>query len=487
MSALANPVIQREVNFGGNLTWQTRCYRPASEAEVLDILARHATGRIRVLGSKHSWSDIAVSGEVSLDMSLFDDVQPFVQDGQGFVRVGAGSTLQSLLDRLHRATDQTLPTLGAIKKQTISGAISTGTHGSGRQSLSHFVTRVRLAAYDPGTGRPTIYDYTDGAELRAARCGLGCMGVILSVELPTVPKYKVAEVLRKRDCLQQVLKAYVEKPLSQFLWTPYGWEWIVFERKPVGQPTPTIGGFIKARVMRLYNTVGQDILFHRFVIASRWGGAWLVKWFLRFAPSIVLKKVERIDDAERVLTLGHDYFRHEEMELFVRESRLAETCSMLRCVVESFASRGATISPDDEQPLQRIGMLDELRAHRGRYVHHYPLTFRRVLPEDTLISMAASVDEPIYSVSLFTYDPPARREPYYEFCSVLARILLRLVDARLHWGKHFPLQCADIAALYPEMETFRKLSSRNDPRGVFRNDYTKRVLGLAPGGLEQAR
>jgi hypothetical protein len=166
MSALANPVMQHEVNFGGNLTWRTRCYRPASEAEVLDILARHATGRIRVLGSKHSWSDIAVSGEVSLDMSLFDDVQP----------------------------------------------------------------------------------------------------------------------------------------------------------------------------------------------------------------------------------------------------------------------------------LQRIGMLDELRAHRGRYVHHYPLTFRRVLPEDTLISMAASVDEPIYSVSLFTYDPPARREPYYEFCSVLARILLRLVDARLHWGKHFPLQ-----------------------------------------------
>jgi hypothetical protein len=50
MRAPANPVIQREVNFGGNLTWQTRCYRPASEAEVLDILARHVTSRIRVLG-----------------------------------------------------------------------------------------------------------------------------------------------------------------------------------------------------------------------------------------------------------------------------------------------------------------------------------------------------------------------------------------------------------------------------------------------------
>jgi hypothetical protein len=480
MSALANPVIRREVNFGGNLTWQTRCYRPASEAEVLDILARYATGRIRVLGSKHSWSDIAVSGEVSLDMSLLDHVQPFVQDGQGFVRVGAGSTLQSLLDRLHRATDQTLPTLGAIKKQTISGAISTGTHGSGRQSLSHFVTRVRLAAYDPGTGRPTIYDYTDGDELRAARCGLGCMGVILSVELRTEPKYKVAEVLRVHDCLASVLKVYVDNPLSQFLWTPYGWKWIAFERKPVGQPKPTIAAIIKARAMRLYNTLGQDILFHRLVIATRFAGAWAVKLFQKCAPSIVLKNVERVDDAERVLTLGHDYFRHEEMEIFVRESRLDEATKVLRGAVEAFAGNAAAIPSDAQQRLKEIGVLDELLAHRGRYVHHYPLTFRRILPEDTLISMAASVDEPIYSVSLFTYDPPGRREPYYEFCSVLARILRTRFEARLHWGKYFPLQYADIAGLYPEMENFRELSRCNDPGGVFRNDYTERVLGLAP-------
>jgi hypothetical protein len=61
------------------------------------------------------------------------------------------------------------------------------------------------------------------------------------------------------------------------------------------------------------------------------------------------------------------------------------------------------------------------------------------------------------------------------------------VDARLHWGKHFPLEFADIAPLYPEMEKFRQLSRLNDSSGVFRNDFTKRVLGLAPGGLEQAR
>ena len=81
--------------------------------------------------------------EVSIDLRRFDAVEPFTRDAKNFVRVGAGCRLQDLLDRLHAATNQTLPTLGAIKRQTVAGAISTGTHGSGRQSLSHFVSRVR--------------------------------------------------------------------------------------------------------------------------------------------------------------------------------------------------------------------------------------------------------------------------------------------------------------------------------------------------------
>ncbi len=114
-------------------------------------------------------------------------------------------------------------------------------------------------------------------------------------------------------------------------------------------------------------------------------------------------------------------------------------------------------------------------------MHHYPLFFRRVLPEDTLISMAASREAPIYSISLFTYDAPSDRDTYYAFCSLVARVLRTLVDARLHWGKHFPLQYDDIAGLYPRLEKFRALCRTYDPDGVLRNAYNRRVLGLPPG------
>src|SRR5262249_31980205 len=115
---------------------------------------------------------------------------------------------------------------------------------------------------------------------------------------------------------------------------------------------------------------------------------------------------------------------------------------------------------------------------RGTYTHHYPLFCRRILRDQTMISMTASADEPMYSISIFTYDPPSRRDAYYAFCRFLAYSLLKLVNARLHWGKHFPFQYSDIAPQYPRLQEFRALCQSNDPNGTLRNGYTKRVLDL---------
>ena len=54
----------------------------------------------------------------------------------------------------------------------------------------------------------------------------------------------------------------------------------------------------------------------------------------------------------------------------------------------------------------------------------------------------------------------------------------KLFGARLHWGKHFPLSAVEIARLYPDLDTFRQICRNRDPDGVFRNDYTRRVLGV---------
>jgi len=464
-------------NFGGNQTWAARCYQPRTEADVLAILARHAVGRVRVLGAGHSWSDVAVSPDVTLDMSGFNDVTTITKAGETLVRVGAGCRLHDLLDRLHATTDRTLPTIGAITRQTVAGAVATGTHGSGRESLSHFVAGMRVAAYD-SNGAPAIFDYEDGDELKAARCTLGCMGVVLSLDLRTVPKYQVEETARRHDTLDQVLGRVPDHPLTQFILVPYRWDYVAWERRPDEHRALASGERLKAQAFRVSNTVNVDVVFHLFLKASLLLGPTAVKTLLKLVPHLLITNVTRRDDAEHVLTLGHHYFRHEEMELFVPESRLREAVEALRCATEIFAGDTAEASEAVATTLTLHNLYGELIRHTGTYVQQYPFFFRRVLPEDTLISMASGTAEPMYSISVFTYLAPSARAPYYAFCLWLARCMVRLFGARLHWGKHFPLSEADIASAYPGLAKFKELCRRTDPNGVFRNGYTRRVLGL---------
>ena len=219
-------------------------------------------------------------------------------------------------------------------------------------------------------------------------------------------------------------------------------------------------------------------MFHLFLKVCLVLGPTAVKTLLKLMPHLLITNVVRRDEAEHVLTLGHHYFRHEEMELFVPESRLREAVEVLRCATEIFAGDAAAASEAVATKLSLHNLYGELTRHTGSYVHQYPFFFRRVLPEDTLISMASGTTEPMYSISVFTYLRPEARAPYYGYCLWLARCMNRLFGARLHWGKHFPLSEADIASAYPSLATFKELCRHTDPNGVFRNGYTKRVLGL---------
>jgi L-gulono-1,4-lactone dehydrogenase len=469
--------LRAHANFGGNQVWRSRCYRPEDEKHVLEILDRHRAGQIRPLGSGHSWSEIAVSRDVSLDMSGFDEFATYTVDGETFVRAGAGLRLQQLLERLHATTDRTLPTLGAIKRQTIAGAISTATHGSGRQGMSHFVTGLRAAAYEPTSGSPMIFEYSSGDDLRAARCSLGCMGVIVSVDMQTVPKYLIEEKLVKHTGLASILARYRERPLTQFMLVPYAWTYLAWERGAQPRRVRSLSERIRARLFRLINAAFVDVAFHLLLKGGLWLGAWASKALMRLVPALLIRNVARVDEAIHVLTLGHHYFQHEEMELFVPEARLSEAIDLLRCATEIFAGETEHVPDHIAQRLRAIGLYDELVASRSSYVQHYPFFIRRVMPEDTLISMAAR-EEACCSISIFTYFTPGERDDYYRFCSWLARCMNKLVDAGLHWGKHFPLSHAEIARIYPHLESFKQICRRTDPHGLFRSDYTGRVLNL---------
>jgi L-gulono-1,4-lactone dehydrogenase len=294
------------------------------------------------------------------------------------------------------------------------------------------------------------------------------------VDLQTVPQYQVEGTVRYHASLDQVLDRYDEFPLTQFVYVPFEWYFVAFERKRV--PNPPVPGW-SAQLFRLFHVFVVDLGSHLGVKACAWLGGSSVKLLFKTVWLLYLpiRNRKRVDLAERVLTMEHDLFRHEEMEIFVPQSRLREALELLRGATHAFA--GDAVTPETEAILGVAGFDATLR---GTYLHHYPFSIRRVLPEDTLLSMAGGAREPVYSISVFTYRWPRGRASYYTFCAWLARAVTRLYGARLHWGKHFPQAAQDVERLYPGLPAFKRVCGAVDPHGVFRNEYTRRVLGMPP-------
>lgn len=464
------------VNFGRNVRFAPRhVYAPTTEAEVLAILDRHAVGKIRVGGALHSWSPAVASDDVFIDLWHFDSVS-VERDAGGTVwaTVGGGCRLKHLLRKLHRLTDYTVPTLGLITEQTIAGAISTATHGSGRPSVSHYAEELQVAAYDPDTGRARIYEWKSGTELRAARCALGCMGVILSVRFRLVPPFDVTEMIVRCATLDAVLAVEEQFPLQQFYLVPHSWKWYV-QRRTVAPRSPGPRS-LRAQLYRSWWFAAIDV---GLSLAARLTGQWVrrpawTRFFYRHVmPRLIVTNTTVTDRNERMLVMEHELFRHSETELYVPARHVRRAATFVRAVLEVFDGSAAAPPPDVAAELDSVGMLGELERHRGTFTHHYPVTFRRVLPDDALISTSCG-DEPRYALSFITYAEP--RDDFSALATFLARSMARLFDARPHWGKWFPLDGSEVERLYPNLAEFRVACDRVDPRGVFRNEFVERVL-----------
>ena len=154
---------------------------------------------MKVAGSGHSFTDIACTDGVMIDMSAMRRV--LAVEGRE-VTVEAGITLHDLGEEL-RARGLAMENQGDVDPQTLAGAISTATHGTGGRfgNLSSQVTGVRLV-----TGTGELVDLREGDELRAARVSLGALGAISALTLRCVPAFTIHRIDEPRP-LDEVLAA----------------------------------------------------------------------------------------------------------------------------------------------------------------------------------------------------------------------------------------------------------------------------------------
>jgi L-gulono-1,4-lactone dehydrogenase len=432
-------------NFGRNVAFRPAILvEPRTEEEVLEILHEHSGKDIRCRGALHSWSRIAETTDVLMDLRHFDRVEIVARGGGGEekaarIRVGAGCTIRRILDCLE-PHGLTLPTLGAVTRQTIAGAIATGTHGSGKSSLSHFVEEVRLATYDAG-GRPVIRRVNGHDDLLAARCALGGLGVMLEVVLRARAAYRIEEEFVCVRDPGEAIAGRAEWPLQQFFVMPWKWRYYIYRRRPARKEAKLRRwrAFWRRLVLLLVIDVGQHALLKCLTLPLAWLlGDWVIRFFLRATP---ITQYKRLDDSRHVLTLRHDLFRHVEMEVFVPQSELEPAIASVRELIEA-ADR------------------------TGLWTHHYPVSFRYVLPDDTLLSMASG-DAPWVAISFFNYRR-ADSPDFQRFAAGVAAHFVEKYGARLHWGKYFPRDFQQERQRYPGCQRFDSVRDRYDPTKVFR-------------------
>ncbi len=429
-----------------NWTGDQRCapaavYRPRT-LEGLSYAVREAAERglaIHAAGSGHSFTDAALTDGAMVRIEALNRVLDADRES-GLVKVEAGISLASLSDALWER-GLAMENLGDIDTQTLAGAISTATHGTGARfrNLSAQVSALELVLADGSVIEVSERDDPDA--FRAARVGLGALGVIYSVTLRAVPAFSMRRVDSPQPLqptLADVDELAARNEHFEFFVFPYTDTALVIERNRLeGPPKPRgrVDAFVNEILIENY---GMDILSR---VARRFPAS--IPRLAGFAAR-QFSRTERTDRGYRIFA-SERRVRFTEMEYAVPRQ-------------------------DGPEAVRRV--LELVRARRLPV--GFPIEFRLVAPDEAFLSTAHERETAYVAVHQYK---GASWEPYF-------RAVEEIMDSyggRPHWGKRHFQTAETLAGRYPRWPDFQRVRARLDPEGRFSNAYTDRVLGPVRG------
>jgi L-gulonolactone oxidase len=386
--------------------------------------------RVRAVGSGQSFSPLAVTDDVQLDLSALTGI---VRVGAERVRVRAGTTLGALSALL--ATRGLAPAgLVDVDAPTVGGAVATGLHGStaGSGSLSSALRGARLV-----TGDGTAVE-VDSSALDAVRTNLGALGVVTEVELAV----RTAVTLRTSQARVPLAEALDPEFLDGHRWAefavfPYAedalirWADEVAEEPPPPSRADAVRTFVERRMVRPA-AVGGGVALGRSVPR-------LVPRINRAATALT-GTGSATGPAHRVL-VAKPVVRWEETEWALPRASLAEAVRALRVAITRRAL-------DVVFPLEvRVGPAEDGWLHPA---------YRRETGWVAVHTAIGTDEGPLFDLT----------------AEVLAGYA-----GRPHWGTRHPWTRERVRAAYPRLADFAALRDRYDPARVFTNPHLERLLG----------
>jgi L-gulonolactone oxidase len=426
------------VNWAGDQSCRpTEIVCPAGRDELSEaIAAAAAAGRkVSVAGSGHSFTEAAMTEGTLLRIESLKGVLD-ADPASGLVRVGAGTVLADLNDELARL-GLAMENLGDIDRQTIAGAISTGTHGTGAKlrNISAQVEGLELVLAD-GAAR-SLSAATHPQLLRAARVGVGALGAISAVTLRCVPAFTLDRVDTPRP-REQVLDSFQESADAndhfELFTFPYADSALVLERNRTeapARPRGRAGAYLNDVVLENWALEALSATGKRFPGA--------IPSLSRLAGRLASGS-RTVDRSDRVFA-NDRRVRFTEMEYGV---------------------------PREHGPEAARRVVEWVRSNR--YPVFFPIEMRVAAGDDALLSPSHGRDTAYIAVHQYR---GMEWRPYFE----AVEEIMNSYGGRPHWGKRHFQAAATLAPLYPAWAEFQAARDELDPGRVFSNEYATRVLG----------
>jgi L-gulono-1,4-lactone dehydrogenase len=444
-------------NWAGTATAvPVRWCQPRSEAEISAAVKDAASEglQVRAFGSGHSFTPIAATDGVALDLSGWTGITA-ADTRTGLVTVRSGTTLRALASALGDI-GLALANLGDIDAQTLAGALSTGTHGTGAR-LGGLATQVEALELVLADGSLVACSASSRPELfAAARVGLGAFGVITTVTLRCVPSFllaaderpvPLAEVVERFDSLAAANDHF------EFYWFPYGRNALVKRNNrlspPGAPPSPGAQAAPGTRPAPAARAMPRWRRFWEFEVMEN--AAFGTLCVLGRAAPRLIPALNRFSSA----ALSARSYTDASHRVFVTPRRV-------RFVESEYAV------PRESA----LGVLAELRRTVPRLAEPvmFPVEVRVAAADDIWLSTGHGRDTAYIAIHQYAGLP--YRAYFDAFESIVAE-----VAGRPHWGKLHSLDADRLRPLYPRFGDFLRVRAEYDPESRFGNAYLTRVLG----------
>ncbi len=441
MSVSISPEAARQVdwsNWAGTVQCQPQQFcQPQSEDEMVALVkqCRQERRSLRVVGSGHSFTPLVETQDVLVNLDHWQGLLA-ADRAQLTAVVKAGTKLHQLGELLFEQ-GMAQVNMGDINLQSVAGAISTGTHGTG-EKLTGIAAQVEELTLITGRGERLVCSAQQNTELfKAAQISLGALGVITQVKLKLAPSYKLKYESRRsslQTCLHDWDRHNAETRNFEFYWFPHSDKVQMKFMNQSDEPSSG-GGWLKQ---------ANDVVLENGLY---WVASHACRLMPSLCPSVSRLSAALIGESQRV-----DY-----------SHRLFATQRLVR-----FQEMEYNLPREHFQTV-----IEEIRALTAKqnYAVHFPIECRTAAADDIWLSPAYQRASAYIAVHMF------KGMPWQQYFSEIQDIFLRY-DGRPHWGKWHSLRADELAKRYPRWQDFLAMRAELDPEGVFLNPYLRDVFGL---------